>query len=255
MLYLVGLGLKDEKSISIEGFEIVKRADYVFLESYTSKLVDFDINRLNSFFNKKVVPVERDFVENTKKIIELSVDKDVVLLVVGDPMIATTHIDLVLEAEEKGVEVRIINNASVINAVANLGLQVYKFGKITSIPFPSKSFRPETPYNVIKENKSINAHTLCLLDIQSEKGLFMSCDQGIDYLLSIEEEKKQGVFTQDSLVVCCSGLGSEEQRVLFGRVKELKKVLKEKLFVFPQCLIVPSKLHFMEEKALKRFSI
>ena len=38
MLYLVGLGLGDAKDITVKGLEIVKRADYVFLEAYTSIL-------------------------------------------------------------------------------------------------------------------------------------------------------------------------------------------------------------------------
>ena len=38
MLYLVGLGLGDAKDITVKGLEIVKKADYVFLEAYTSIL-------------------------------------------------------------------------------------------------------------------------------------------------------------------------------------------------------------------------
>lgn len=38
MLYLVGLGLGDAKDISVKGLEIVRRADKVFLEAYTSVL-------------------------------------------------------------------------------------------------------------------------------------------------------------------------------------------------------------------------
>ena len=38
MLYLVGLGLGDAKDITIKGLEIVKQADRVYLEAYTSLL-------------------------------------------------------------------------------------------------------------------------------------------------------------------------------------------------------------------------
>lgn len=38
MLYLVGLGLGDAKDITVKGLEIVKNADYIFLEAYTSIL-------------------------------------------------------------------------------------------------------------------------------------------------------------------------------------------------------------------------
>jgi len=43
MLYFIGLGLGDEKDITLRGLEAVRRCSHVFLESYTSLLgVDKD---------------------------------------------------------------------------------------------------------------------------------------------------------------------------------------------------------------------
>lgn len=39
MLYLVGLGLADEKDITVRGLEVVKAASRVYLEAYTSILL------------------------------------------------------------------------------------------------------------------------------------------------------------------------------------------------------------------------
>ena len=39
MLYLVGLGLNDEKDITVNGLEVVKRAERVYLEAYTAILM------------------------------------------------------------------------------------------------------------------------------------------------------------------------------------------------------------------------
>jgi diphthamide biosynthesis methyltransferase len=39
MLYLVGLGLADEKDITVKGLEIVKKASRVYLEAYTAVLL------------------------------------------------------------------------------------------------------------------------------------------------------------------------------------------------------------------------
>ena len=39
MLYLVGLGLADEKDITVRGLEIVKKAERVYLEAYTAVLL------------------------------------------------------------------------------------------------------------------------------------------------------------------------------------------------------------------------
>ena len=38
MLYVVGLGLGDEKDITVRGLEVVRRSDKVYLEAYTSLL-------------------------------------------------------------------------------------------------------------------------------------------------------------------------------------------------------------------------
>lgn len=39
MLYLVGLGLADEKDVTVRGLEIIKKAERVYLESYTAVLL------------------------------------------------------------------------------------------------------------------------------------------------------------------------------------------------------------------------
>ena len=39
MLYLIGLGLAGEKDISVKGLEIIRQADRVYLEAYTSILL------------------------------------------------------------------------------------------------------------------------------------------------------------------------------------------------------------------------
>ena len=39
MLYLIGLGLADEKDITVKGLEIVRKAERVYLEAYTSILL------------------------------------------------------------------------------------------------------------------------------------------------------------------------------------------------------------------------
>ena len=39
MLYIIGLGLADEKDISVKGLEIVRKAKRVYLEAYTAILL------------------------------------------------------------------------------------------------------------------------------------------------------------------------------------------------------------------------
>ncbi len=252
MLYLIGLGLKDEKSLSLEAVDILRNCDKVFLENYTSKQVNFDLKRIEGLISKKVLVADRRFVEDTKNLISLAKKENVALLVSGDPMIATTHLEIILDAEKEGVRVKILNNASILNAVSNIGLEIYKFGKIASVPFTTESFMPETPYNILKDNLSINAHTLFLFDLHLDEDKFMNFKEALNYLLSIEEKRNEKVINEETPVVVCSSLGSDKENILFGKVKN---VLSREMNSYPQCMVIPAKLHFMEEEALNRFKI
>lgn len=70
----------------------------------------------------------------------------------------------------------------------------------------------------------------------------MTVNDAIRYLL------REGM--ENRLVIGCAGIGSEKQVIKVGNAKDL---LKEKFTVIPQCLIVPGKLHFMEEEALDTY--
>ena len=61
MLYLIGLGL-NEKGYSKEAFKAISTADKVYLENYTIEF-PYDIKDLESQFNKKIIPADRNFVE------------------------------------------------------------------------------------------------------------------------------------------------------------------------------------------------
>ncbi len=247
-LYIVGIGLNDEKDISIKGFEAVKKCSKIFLEIYTSVL-QCDISKIEKLYGKKIILANRDLVEkDSDKILESAKKEDVAFLVIGDALSATTHIDLMLRAKEKKIDVKIIHNASIMNAVAITGLQLYKFGKTTSIPFHNA----ETPYNAIKENKSINAHTLCLLDLDPINKRFLTIKEAIEKLIEIEKERKENVFTKDTLCVGCARLGSEDFVVKYGSAS---KLLTENFGNPPYCLIIPSKMHFMEEESLNSYKV
>ena len=84
-----------------------------------------------------------------------AVENDVAFLVVGDVFSATTHVDLALRARKADVKVHLIHNASILTAVGDTGLSLYKFGKTASIPFENKDV--EAPYECF-ERECRNAH-------------------------------------------------------------------------------------------------
>jgi len=251
-LYLIGLGLSDEKDISLRGLELARKSDFIYLEGYTSKL-SVEKERIEKLLAKKIIGADRNLIEQKSgEILKKAEKNDVAILVVGDPLSATTHIELINSAEKNGIRTKIVHNASIINAIAITGLQLYKFGKTTSIPYQSKSFKPHAPYDVLKENFSINAHTLILLDIDAGVKRFMSVNEGIKYLLEIEEERKEKVFTKSTSCIGCSRIGSENAVIKFGTAEEL---LKEDFGEPLHCIVVPAKLHFVEEETLKKWKI
>ena len=48
MLQMIGLGLADETDVSVKGLELIKRAERVYLEAYTSILL-VDVSKLVGF--------------------------------------------------------------------------------------------------------------------------------------------------------------------------------------------------------------
>jgi len=246
-LYLIGLGLYDEKDISIRGLEIVKKADVVYLENYTS-IVNATKERFESFFGKKVILADRGMVEHRAEdtILKDARDKKTVFLVCGDPFVATTHTDLFLRARKKSIDTEIVHNASIISAIAVTGLQAYKFGKITSIPLENDNV--ETPYEILSANIKNGMHTLFLLDFQLEER-FLTVSDAIRYLLKVEMKRNEKVFTEKAMCLGVARVGYPSQIIKYGTAKELLKLDFGKPV---HSLIVPStKLHFMEEEMLR----
>ena len=101
-LYLIGIGIAGIKGISVEGLEIARKCDKVYLETYTSPL-EITLGEVEEFLGRKVEKLSRKELENTDKIVNESKELNVALLTPGDPLIATTHLSIVLEAIERGI--------------------------------------------------------------------------------------------------------------------------------------------------------
>jgi diphthine synthase len=175
MFYIIGLGLCDEKDITLRGLEAIKSSSRVYLEAYTSILM-VQKERLEALYDKTIIVADRDMVETESDAILKDADKEnVCLLVVGDPLGATTHTDIIIRARALNVPTQVIHNASIMNAVSSCGLQLYNFGQTVSLVFFTETWKPESFYDRIKENSDLGMHTLVLLDIkvkeQSEENL------------------------------------------------------------------------------------
>jgi len=251
-LTFIGLGLYDEKDISLKGLEEINNCDEVYAEFYTAKLIGTNIDKIEKKIGKTIKILTREEAEKGDKIIKSANDKNIAFLTCGDSMTATTHIDLRLKALDIGIKTKIVHGSSIVTAVPGLlGLQNYKFGRTTTLAFPEKNYFPTSPYNVIKDNKGMGLHTLVLLDIQADKKRYMTANEGMELLLEIEKKLKEQIINEDTIVCTVARAGSSRPTLMADRIN----ILKDKEFGPPlHTLVVPGKLHFMEIEALEKLA-
>ena len=108
----------------------------------------------------------RPMVEDPSEILSLATEKSVALMVVGDPMQATTHVDLESHCAEQGIDFSVIPGLSATSLAVSLsGLQSYRFGRQVTLPFAYGDYLPTSPLEMIDVNYTNNLHTLVLLDL------------------------------------------------------------------------------------------
>jgi diphthine synthase len=246
MLNLIGLGLHDERDLSLKAVDAMRASERVYLEGYTSYF-NGSLERLGELCGKDVVVLTRKDVEESPEKTVLA-PGEVSLLVLGDPLVATTHSDLVLRADRLGIKVKVIHSSSVYSAIGETGLALYSFGKTITVAYPEGKYFPTSPYDGLKNNLQRGLHTLCLLDVKADEKRYMTVNEGIELLSRMEGEKKQNVFRPDTRCVGVARLGGDVV-IKYGTAERLAK---EDFGGPPHTLIVPGKLHFMEEDMLKR---
>src|SRR5690348_10371275 len=179
-LTFIGLGLNDEKGMTLEGLEEARRADSAYGEFYTNNMPNLDLKRLEKEIGKKAESLNRAQLEDEggQKLLRAAGKENVVFLVPGDPLIATTHITLRISAAKMGITSRVIHAPSIISAVCGAtGLQSYKFGK--SITVPRDQSLPKSVIETISGNGDRGLHTLVLLDVQAGKIGRASCRERV----------------------------------------------------------------------------
>jgi len=209
-----------------------------------------DIKEIKDIMKKKGWFVNELKTDVIKRARQLSAKrKKVAFLTCGDPMTATTHVDIRLRAIKMGIKTNIIHGSSILTAVPGLlGLQNYKFGRTTTLVYPEKNYFPTSPYNIIKENKEMGLHTLVLLDIQEDKKRYMTANEGMNLLLKMEEKHKENIITQENVVCVVARAGSSEPIVIADTIKD---IINRDFGPPLHSLVIPGKLHFMEIEAIQ----
>ncbi len=250
-LVFIGLGLHDEKGITIRGLEEARSADVVFAELYTSGLAGASLEAVERLVGQPIRRVSRSDVEDGTLILEAATARRVAFLVVGDPMAATTHVDLRLRAAKAGIPTRIVHGVSILTAAAGtLGLQAYKFGRTTTVPWPRPGFAPASPMEAILENRRAGLHTLVLLDV-GEDGRFLPPHDAIASLLRMAADLRTAAFGPETLGCVLGRVGSPDAAAFAG---PLESLLRRDAGLPPHCIVIPGALHFLEKEALAVFA-
>lgn len=252
-LVFIGLGLQDERSLSLRGLEEAKQCDRVFAEFYTNLMPDLIPQKLEGLLGKKVHILSRSQIEEdlAGQILTHAKTGRVAFLVSGDPMIATTHIELRLLAEKNGIKTTLVHSASIYTvAAATVGLQLQKFGRTITLPIMEGDAFPESPYDFLAQNKKLGLHTLALLENRPD-GRFLSIREALEALKMVSGKRKDGLITHDTLAVGIARADSSSQMVRGNRIGNLANV---DFGGPPHTIIIPGGLHFKEAEALEVFA-
>lgn len=253
MLNLIGLGLSDEYDLTLRGIDTAKKSDKVYCEFYTGKWLG-SVENLQKIIGKQVFILKRqDLEENAGRILNEATKKNIVIFVQGDPLIATTHSSLLIEAKKLGIETKIIHNSSIFSAVGETGLHAYKFGATVTIPFMEKTGGKlsKSIYDTIRQNKMSGLHTLCLLDVSFDARVFMSPSQAVDLLLAMERQFGEGVIEPAQKIVVLCRAGSDSQ-IFYNEIETFQAGV---ISATPAVVIIPGRLHFTEQEFLQKFGL
>jgi diphthine synthase len=249
-LVFIGLGLHDELGMSLRGQREAKSCDILLSEFYTSAMPGLDLGNLKALVGKEVVVLSRKAVEEDAEQTILSKARTgkVGLLIPGDPMVATTHVDLRLRALKAGIKTRIIHAASVTSAAAGAtGLQSYKFGRSVTVPASWQGDLPESIYTSIRNNLGWGLHSLVLLEINAESETYVTIQSALKQLLAFSQREPDPAINSNTLVI---GIARLEAPDMIVRASSISEILQGEFGGPPYALVFPGRLHFIEAEAL-----
>ena len=245
MLSFIGLGLYDERSITLRGRDALAEADSVFAEFYTSRLVGTTLDRLEAHHDTDIEVRDRAGVEqNPGPILDAAETGHAAFLTAGDTMISTTHVDLRMRAHERDIETRVVHGTTAQTAASSLtGLQNYRFGKATTLPFEeTHGGVPDSVLATIRENRTRDLHSLVYLDIHADEERFMTGDVAAELLTEPLE---------NPLGVVIGRAGSDDPVV---RADRLSTLGKESFGAPLHLLVIPATCHPLERESLQTFA-
>jgi len=270
-LLLIGLGPGGLASMTLAAVEAATTADHRWYEAYTALWPEADIAALEA----RVGPIERVMrpdVEHPTRLFELAQNTLVALLVVGDPLQATTHVDLQLRARDLGVPCHVLHGLSITGMVTGAaGLSNYRFGRQTTLTYPHGSWIATSPLETIAVNRHLGLHTLVLLDLDptgagtgdqrpmrpedAHASLHLMAERLAERSLgnpegtALSEKALEGLDVGTWRVVLCTDVGTADEAFVTTTVNGLLAERGGRL----NCLLVPATVEDVEAAAIARW--
>ena len=275
-LILIGMGPGGVSGMTVAAVDAAKNADYRRYEAYTALWSDEDLAELESEIGD-IQRVMRPEVEDPVELLQLAKNETVALLVVGDPLQATTHVDLQLQAREAGVECTVIHGISITGLVTgSIGLSNYRFGRQTTLTYPYGGWIATSPLEVIALNRIQGLHTLALLDLDptgegtggqipmqptdAANSMFLMAEKLSDFVDGMPDDTNLEKLKTDAckaicenisnlMVVLCTDMGTSDQNITYLPLSELSGAETGRL----HCLVIPAEPGDVELSALNRW--
>ena len=280
-LLLIGMGPGTVAGMTVEALEAAKMASHRRYEAYTALWPDAELKLLEQKIGS-IERVMRPEVEQPDELFRLAKTSLVALLVVGDPLQATTHVDLQLQALEHGIDCRVFHGVSITTIVTGaVGLSSYRFGRQTTLTYPYADWIATSPLEMIAVNKFRGLHTLVLFDLdptgqgtgdqrpmkpndakRSMDLMRSTLDERLKQfttppestLIAVQEATFKAFLLEDMdelPVVLCSDMGTQDQKIIFTNIGGLEKLEGGRL----NCLLIPAWTSEVEGKALLRWKL
>ncbi len=260
-LWLIGIGPGDLEHMTEKARRVARGCNKRYLEGYTALLPPGQEDLLEGVvgpWNR----IMRPEVEEPKDLLLEAKNSAVALLVVGDPMQATTHIDLEAHCIEQDVSFEVVPGMSATTLAVSLsGLQSYRFGRQVTLPYPYGEYLATSPLEMIDANYVRGLHTLVLLDLDPTGMGFdppkpMQTGEAVSVLRAMVEKFIEESGEKESLEVpvdewdgiLLSDIGTEAQRIVSGELGEIANVHDGLIHT----LILPSDMGPNEKEAFER---
>lgn len=247
-IFFIGLGSQPPHSLPNGALNLLKSADEVYADVYTSPWRFDLLKKMEKIVGKPIKEARRSFLEDVDKVVEIGREKNIVILCMGDPFIATTHSVIRVKARQNGIKVKALYSSSFINALfGELGLHFYKLGFIgTVMDVPPSALT--SIYLGVKGALEAGRHSILLLEFDYDKGFYLSPSIALSKMQEIESSLKGGTFEEDLALIVASRVGFEDQKFTVGFLKEL---IDLDFGEPPHSIVIPAALHFTEKESLK----